>query len=222
MTTQEPQADTQHKESTQTQNLQVVNKSMGDGRGNTVQAGVIKGNVNAFFGTDASTPEGVPVFVTTFVSGSLRVGVDGPPPVSFLASPYIIDLVVEGRSAQAVILKDIRPVVLARRVARPARMEALTASALDMRSCDILFDHDPPRLAPEKTWLGRTKADFPFTVTSSDPEAFRLTPRATRHEIEWKFELDWICGGRTGSLVIDNKGKPFTVHPGLPQSDRCI
>ncbi|MFG7942222.1 hypothetical protein [Streptomyces cacaoi] len=112
----------------------------------------------------------------------------------------------EARADRAVLLRTLRPVVLAR---RPPVQGTLCASAgtLEVRSYTLELGGRQPRLrGPE----------FLYTVTPGDPEVFDLTVRCERHAVEWRLELDWTCAGRTGTAVVDLGGHPFrfTGRPG--------
>jgi transcriptional regulator with XRE-family HTH domain len=51
--------------------------------------------------------------------------------------------------------------------------------------------------------------DFPYTVSESDPEVFYVIAHAKANDVSWYLELDWSSGNRSGTLRIDDKGKPF-------------
>ncbi|AUG75784.1 hypothetical protein CFP65_0857 [Kitasatospora sp. MMS16-BH015] len=100
---------------------------------------------------------------------------------------------------RAVLLRALRIVVVARRPPVEG-VELPTAGVPEVRRYTVDLDRDPPRLAgPE----------FLYTVTPDDPEVFELSVRCERFEVEWRAEVDWICGGRTGTSVADLAGEPF-------------
>lgn len=116
-------------------------------------------------------------------------------------------VLVEGLAAQAVVLRGMRPVVLSRKVPRPAQHWGLIMSHLETRGFTTDLDADHPVLRP------LDDPDFPFTVTSSDPELFEVHPAASAFEIEWLLELEWSSAGRHGTLTVDNGGRPFHFVP---------
>ncbi|WP_189878856.1 hypothetical protein [Streptomyces bluensis] len=73
------------------------------------------------------------------------------------------------------------------------------------------LDADDPVLVPR----GFTAPNFPFTVTSSDPELFEVFPSSS-FEVEWRLELEWTSAGRSGTLVIEGDGRPFRCLPEPP------
>ncbi|WP_346345661.1 helix-turn-helix transcriptional regulator [Streptomyces sp. SID5643] len=52
-------------------------------------------------------------------------------------------------------------------------------------------------------------ADFPFKVSESDPETYYIRADASAYDVSWYLELRWSSGGRTGTLTVDDHGRPF-------------
>ncbi|MFC9289904.1 helix-turn-helix domain-containing protein [Streptomyces sp. NPDC057052] len=52
-------------------------------------------------------------------------------------------------------------------------------------------------------------ADFPFKVSESDPEVYYIDADASAYDVSWTLELSWSSGSRHGTLVVDDKGRPF-------------
>ncbi|NEC86695.1 helix-turn-helix transcriptional regulator [Streptomyces sp. SID12501] len=71
--------------------------------------------------------------------------------------------------------------------------------------------NDPDRPAPA---IG-----FPYQVSLREPEVLLLAARTESCTCDWYLELDWSSQGRTGSVRIDDHGRPFrtTSIKGLPQ-----
>ncbi|MDO0935383.1 helix-turn-helix transcriptional regulator [Streptomyces sp. DG2A-72] len=51
--------------------------------------------------------------------------------------------------------------------------------------------------------------DFPFSVSESDPEVFRVMADASAYDVRWYLELKWSSGTRQGTVVVDDGGEPF-------------
>ncbi|MBL1105426.1 helix-turn-helix domain-containing protein [Streptomyces sp. 5-8] len=51
--------------------------------------------------------------------------------------------------------------------------------------------------------------DFPFKVSRTDPEVFRITADASAYDVSWYLELQWSSGTRHGTMRIDDSGRPF-------------
>ncbi|MFC8094172.1 helix-turn-helix domain-containing protein [Streptomyces sp. NPDC057301] len=56
---------------------------------------------------------------------------------------------------------------------------------------------------------GAGQRDFSFKVSESDPEVFKITADASAYDVTWYLELTWSSGGRKGTLVVDDNGRPF-------------
>ncbi|MEU8078956.1 hypothetical protein AB0B31_26385 [Catellatospora citrea] len=50
---------------------------------------------------------------------------------------------------------------------------------------------------------------FPFRVSASDPEIFTITAEPGRCDCSWRLRLRWTSAGRSGTLFIDDHGRPF-------------
>ncbi|MBB5953688.1 hypothetical protein FHS29_000258 [Saccharothrix tamanrassetensis] len=176
-----------------------------DVHGSLIQAGAIHGDVYVGAERDHEVPD-IPVFVSVTCRGHDWVRVDGDPPEELpVSGGHEIRVLVQGYGARAVILHELRPVVVSRRPARPATSVGPAAvGALRPRGFTVRLD-DPPTLA------ARGPETFPFTVTQSDPELFVLAPHAD-DEVEWRLELDWTCADRHGTLVVPEQ--PLRLHPG--------
>jgi hypothetical protein len=89
-------------------------------------------------------------------------------------------------------------------------------SVLRVRGFSTDLDAESPVLTPRTEQsirggnesYGSAPPDFPFTVTSSDPELFEIHPSST-FDVEWYLALEWASAGRTGSVTINCEGKPF-------------
>ncbi|MEV5603105.1 helix-turn-helix transcriptional regulator [Streptomyces sp. NPDC052299] len=126
-----------------------------------------------------------------------------------------LELTVQGTSAQAVVLTGLRVKVLSQRapVQQPAfSMGEGCGSGIEPQSFDIDLDDSRPMLKPVAGQQGDETVpakDFPFRVSSSDVEVFDLDAHVEGHDVSWYLELDWSSGGRTGTLRVDDGGKPF-------------
>ncbi|MFF4733978.1 helix-turn-helix domain-containing protein [Streptomyces mirabilis] len=66
--------------------------------------------------------------------------------------------------------------------------------------------------------------DFPYKVSESDPEVFYVFADARAHDVSWYLELDWSSGARSGTVRIDDNGKPFRTsgNVGRPAYDHPL
>ncbi|WP_208641759.1 helix-turn-helix domain-containing protein, partial [Streptomyces africanus] len=72
------------------------------------------------------------------------------------------------------------------------------------RSFTVALDAARPAVVPE---AGHD--DFPFSVSESDPEVYHILADASAYDVSWYLELSWSSGGRSGTLTVDDRGRPF-------------
>ena len=60
---------------------------------------------------------------------------------------------------------------------------------------------------------------LPYRVSAEDPEVLLIDARTRNCACSWYLELDWSSQGRTGTVRIDDHGRPFrtTGIDGLPR-----
>lgn len=127
----------------------------------------------------------------------------------------VVHVHVEAFTAQAVSLRQLRPVVV-RRISQFSRSDAMMTHrrefrvGLDMPHSSFAAGLDGPGLDLDAAYAAGTD-DFPFHVTNSNPEYFVITPepRRTKDLIEWRLELDWSCLTEHGTVTIDHGGRSF-------------
>ncbi|HEY5989046.1 MAG TPA: hypothetical protein VIV12_22105, partial [Streptosporangiaceae bacterium] len=91
----------------------------------------------------------------------------------------------------------------------------------------VNLDEEVPQAVPEGPARSRASImdayhvgtpDFPYTVSPHDPENFQVMAYTDRNDVLWRLALDWVCGGKNGTAIIDNNGQPFRVaQPEAPQ-----
>ncbi|SOR79977.1 MULTISPECIES: helix-turn-helix domain-containing protein [Streptomyces] len=72
------------------------------------------------------------------------------------------------------------------------------------RSFTVALDAARPAVVPE---AGHD--DFPFKVSESDPEVYYIRADASAYDVSWYLELNWSSGSRSGTLTVDDRGRPF-------------
>ncbi len=50
---------------------------------------------------------------------------------------------------------------------------------------------------------------FPYRITDSDPEIIDVGVETSSCDCAWVIDLDWASGGDSGTVTIDDGGKPF-------------
>lgn len=117
-------------------------------------------------------------------------------------SGHAVDITVETRSAQAVILRRLEPVVVSRQPVPEGRPVA-HLGALPVRRFQLWLSEDPPRLESDGP------VGFPFRVSSGDPEILSVVAHVTGELVRWRLDLHWTQDGRDGVTPVDLNGEPF-------------
>ncbi|MEU3264513.1 helix-turn-helix domain-containing protein [Streptomyces bacillaris] len=138
-----------------------------------------------------------------------------------------VRITLQGRDERAVVLEALRIRVVERRApadGRVHRMSSGCGGALTPRTFDVDLDRERPvaRSVPgNDTGEPIPAVSFPYRVSASDPEVLLVTARAARCDCDWVAELRWSSGGRSGTVRIDDGGRPFRTSgaPGRPVHD---
>ncbi|MEV6784241.1 hypothetical protein, partial [Streptomyces sp. NPDC051098] len=126
-----------------------------------------------------------------------------------------VRITVQGRSDTAVVLQGIQVRVVARRA--PLRADAYSMSpgcggSITPRLFDVNLDASRP---VARSVAGNDAGDaipalsFPYKVSAKDPEILLVTGRTVTCDCDWFLELAWSSGARSGTVRIDDHGRPF-------------
>ncbi|WP_328878368.1 helix-turn-helix domain-containing protein [Streptomyces sp. NBC_00299] len=136
----------------------------------------------------------------------------------------MIEISVQGKTSTAVVLKALRVRVVGR--SAPAggtvyTMDQGCGGALTPRYFDVDLDKDRPIARPadgNDTGVKIPAMRLPYRVSAEDPEVLLVDARTKTCDCSWYLELDWSSQGRTGTVRIDDHGRPFrtTGIKGLP------
>nr|WP_031085054.1 helix-turn-helix transcriptional regulator [Streptomyces sp. NRRL WC-3549] len=124
-------------------------------------------------------------------------------------------LTLQGTSGEAVVLNAMHVRVVAREPALAWSAYSMgegCGSGITPQSFDIDLDDGLPRSTPVAGQQGDEVVpakDFPYQVSSTDVEVFHLDAHVEDHDVTWYLELEWTSGGRSGTLRVDDGGKPF-------------
>ncbi|MFF9351443.1 transcriptional regulator [Streptomyces sp. NPDC014734] len=165
-------------------------------------------------------PEDVPPPPTPQVTrGWARAlgGVDG--------KDLLLEVTVQGKSGEAVVLNGMHVREVSRKAPLPWTAYSMgegCGSGIVPQSFDVDLDDVAPALKPVAGQQEDKRVppkNFPFRVSSTDVEVFDLNVHVEGHDVSWYLELEWSSGGRTGTLRIDDGGKPFRTSAisALPQ-----
>ncbi|MGW6208337.1 helix-turn-helix domain-containing protein [Streptomyces sp. NPDC055089] len=131
------------------------------------------------------------------------------------AGKMLIELTLQGASQEAVVLKALHVRVVKQEAATdwPAySMGEGCGSGIMPQTFNIDLDDGQPVSRPvagEDAGKVVPAKNFPYQVSSTDVEVFRLDAHTEDHDVTWYLELEWSSGDRSGMLRIDDNGKPF-------------
>jgi hypothetical protein len=147
-----------------------------------------------------------------------------------LAESDVIQVSIQGESARAVTLTEIR--FSATRQDRPdgAIFASGCGGPVTGRGVEADVESNPPRITassdnPEGyVQAGGTPGSdtapitFPWDVSLEDPLLLYVVATAESCYCVWKAEIPWVSGGEKGTITIDNEGRGYVVvgDSGLP------
>jgi hypothetical protein len=121
-----------------------------------------------------------------------------------------VRLAVQGTTPTAVVLSDMRVRIRSQSPAGGvlARVGEVCGGDQSVRR----FAVDLLRSPPSVTSIAGSKTpavDFPYRVSNGDPEVFNVAVDRLDCDCTWVIEIDWASAGQTGTLTVDNNGRPF-------------
>ncbi|MDQ0795754.1 helix-turn-helix domain-containing protein [Streptomyces sp. B1I3] len=126
-----------------------------------------------------------------------------------------IDLVVQGKEADAVVLEAMHVRVVGR--TSPPAWQAYAmlqgcGSGVLVSTYEINLDAARPlfKAVPSEN-MDRTLPANPLPLKTSvnDPVVLVVYARTQTYDVRWYLELDWSSGDRHGTMRVDDDGKPF-------------
>ena len=126
-----------------------------------------------------------------------------------------IVLSVQGTSSSTVVLQGLHIRTVSKTAPLPwsaFSMASGCGGGIVPVSFDVNLDAERPLANPTKGQQGDTvipAVDFPFKVSESDPQVLTVYAHAHTENVVWYLELDWSSGSRSGTIRIDDHGKPF-------------
>ncbi|MGR6968234.1 helix-turn-helix domain-containing protein [Streptomyces cynarae] len=137
----------------------------------------------------------------------------------------MVQISVQGKSSTAVVLEALRVRVVSRGTpvtGNAYAMEQGCGGDLTPRDFSVNLDVNRP-IAHARPGNDSGKplpaVQFPYRVSVEDPEVLLVTATTKAYDCNWYLELDWSSQGRTGTLRIDDHGRPFRTSStkGLPR-----
>ncbi|MFJ3616627.1 helix-turn-helix domain-containing protein [Streptomyces iakyrus] len=137
----------------------------------------------------------------------------------------LVRLSVQGRTDTAVVLEALRVRVVGRSAPAPGNAYAMDqgcGGSVTPRSFDVNLDKDRPiarAVAGSDAGTPIPAVQLPYRVSARDPEVLLVNARTQGCDCRWYLELDWSSQGRTGTVRIDDAGRPFRTSgiKGLPR-----
>lgn len=190
--------------------LRIENKVTGGSPGSITQVGYVGRDIHVhqWRPDDSIEPENLIIATVDIVPGSWAADlvVDSDLPYAITPSGSIYVITLEARSERAVVLQTARPAVTSREAPRRTCQTKHIAGVVEPRRFTTDLDAEKPQLHAEG-------ATFPFIISSTDVEQFWLQPTCRDHQVAWNLEIDWICAGNRGTVVIGGPGGLFEVYP---------
>jgi hypothetical protein len=136
----------------------------------------------------------------------------------------LVEISVQGRSSKAVVLKALRVRVVGRSAPAEGNVYAMDqgcGGGISPRYFDVDLDKGRPLARPvDGSDMGTTipAVRMPYKVSAEDPEVLLVSAETQSCDCRWYLELEWSSEGRTGTVRIDDHGRPFrtTGIKGLP------
>ncbi|GAA2223049.1 transcriptional regulator [Streptomyces indiaensis] len=137
----------------------------------------------------------------------------------------LVELTVQGRTDTAVVLEALRVRVLGRTAPAQGNAYAMDrgcGGSITPRSFDVNLDKDRPlarAVAGSDAGTPIPAVRMPYRVSARDPEVLLVNARTQACDCRWYLELDWSSQGRSGTVRIDDDGRPFRTSgiKGLPR-----
>ena len=126
-----------------------------------------------------------------------------------------LELTATGKSQDSVVITGINVRVVGR--SAPLNWTAYSmgsgcGSGIVPQSFDFNLDAAQPVSKPVAGQQADTVVpakDFPFKVSTTDPEVFDLNLHTDAHDVSWYLEVAWSSGERSGKIPVYDNGKPF-------------
>jgi hypothetical protein len=122
----------------------------------------------------------------------------------------VIELSLQGKGDKVVVLHGLQ-VEVAERRSPPAgvivtKCHIRLHEAVNTRRFEIDLDEREPVAVPRQTQNLRTEPDetpqFPYVISSSEPEIFEIFAYAKDCLCSWTAELDWTSGEKSGTVNV--------------------
>ncbi|MEU9364179.1 hypothetical protein [Streptomyces avermitilis] len=123
-----------------------------------------------------------------------------------------IRLTLQGRSTNSVVLHGLRVGVESRSRPKGAAYDlGLSCGGITPRHFEVDLDGPKVVAAPRAGDDGTPAVNFPYRISSTEPEVFLVHARTGTCDCRFHLNLDWTSGDRKGTLRIADGKSPFRV-----------
>ncbi|MFF3561470.1 helix-turn-helix domain-containing protein [Streptomyces sp. NPDC002574] len=137
----------------------------------------------------------------------------------------IVETTLRGRTPAPVVVQALHVRVVERRGPlhwSSYAMDNGCGGALTPAVYSVDLDIARPLARPQDGFDGENTVPatrLPYQVSDEDPLVLRVDARTQGCDCDWYLEADWTSGGRTGTVRIDDGGRPFRTSgvKGRPQ-----
>ncbi|MEU6705058.1 helix-turn-helix domain-containing protein [Streptomyces wuyuanensis] len=126
-----------------------------------------------------------------------------------------LQLTVTGNTDASVVLTDLNVRVVGRKAPLPWQAYSMgdgCGGGVTPQTFDVDLDGARPQVVPRAGQDGDRVVpakDFPYKVSTSDPQVLNLDVHTEGHDVGWYLELAWNSGDKSGTIRVDDAGKPF-------------
>ncbi|WP_241562180.1 helix-turn-helix domain-containing protein [Streptomyces hoynatensis] len=124
------------------------------------------------------------------------------------AGEQLVELTVQGTGQETVVLRDLRLRVTESGEPLPWQLyggySACGGGPVRTAAFDVDLDAAAPRPA-----AADGQDDLPLWVDESEPLVFYVDAHTDSQDVSWYLELDWSSGEDSGTLRVDDEGRPF-------------
>ncbi|MEE1830068.1 helix-turn-helix domain-containing protein [Streptomyces sp. SP17KL33] len=146
----------------------------------------------------------------------------GPPPLEQDAPAWVsaegavasgqqfVTLTVQGTGEETVVVRGLKVRMTDKRSPLAWNDYAMgypgvgCGAGVPTRSFTVALDAARPAVQPKAG-----SRNFPYSVSQSDPEVFYVSADASAYYVSWYLELEWTAGSRSGTLTLNDDGRPF-------------
>ncbi|OWA06378.1 transcriptional regulator [Streptomyces sp. CS227] len=135
------------------------------------------------------------------------------------ADEQVVEVTLQGKGSETVVLQALHV-----RVVRTGEPLPWTdygtgvgcGGGVALRAFDVDLDQGAPAAR-----AAEGQRPFPYKISESDPEMFRVTAHTGGRDVSWYLEVEWSSGERQGVFRVDDRGRPFrtSASAGRPAYD---